>query len=235
MRLTDVARELDLPPASAHSLLHRLVQLGYVEPDVSQRRYQIGSALVRLAVRITDRLGVERIARPFIEDLARRTREDVYLATPQRDGITYTAKVEGSESLRLNIRLGVLRPLHSTSVGKLYLAMLPDDELEPRLCALTLDKRTTATITQASDLRRAIDEIRAQGYALSEQETVEGICAIAIPITDAHDRFVAALSISVPVRRFYERRAEFVAEGIATANAISDSLGSPRLAKPSVA
>ena len=225
MRLTDIARELDLAPASAHSLLHRLAQLGYVECPDGDRRYQIGPNFVRLAVRVVDHLEVESLARPHLEALAKRTGEDVYLALPQPDGVVYVAKVEGSQSLRLNIRLGILRPLHSTAIGRLYLAMQPDEVVRQLLDSAKIEALTPSTITDRTALLGAIETIRAAGYAISEQQTVEGICAVSIPIFDGRKRFAAALTISAPVSRFNAHWVQFVADGTTAARAISARLG----------
>ncbi len=226
MRLTDVARELDLAPASAHSLLHRLAKLGYVECPQGERKYRVGHKLVRLAVRVVEHLEVEPIARPHLEALAKRTGEDIYLALPQPDGVVYVAKVEGSQSLRLNIRLGILRPLHSTAIGRLYLAMQPDEEIDRYLETADIEALTPATITDPAALRRSIELTRAAGYAVSEQQTVEGICAVSIPIFDGRERFAAGLTISAPASRFATHRAQFIADGTAAARAISIQLGS---------
>lgn len=226
MRLTDIARRLCLPLGSAHNLIHRLADLGYVETSGEGRAYQVGPKLVRLALCVTERLDIEQVARPLIAALAAQTREDVYLAIPQRKEIIYVAKVEGSESLRLNIRIGIPRPLHSTSVGKLLLAMLPDDEVDAYLKKAPFEAFTAATKTTSDALLREIKEIRIAGYALSEQETVEGICALGIPIFGGRGRFAAAISISAPMRRFNLRREQLIKEGCATAMMISKLLGS---------
>ncbi len=225
LRLSDVSRQLKLPVASAHSLLQRLMKLNYIEAPDNERRFRIGPRLLRLAVRVVDRVSVERLARPVLEQLAFDCKDDVYLAIPQHDGICHVAKFEGAEGFCLNIRLGTLRPLHSTSVGKLYLALSSREQRQRLVGAGELASFTPDTIVDRMVLDDALAAIVEQGYAVNVNETVEGVCSIAFPIFDIRGAFVAALSIWAPWRRFVARREEFARMGAAAAREIGLRIG----------
>lgn len=227
LRLSDIAKTLELAPASAHNLLRRLTDAGYLERFGIERRYRVGHRTVQLCVRVLDGIDVVRVARPLIEELATRIREDVYLALPRPDGIAYTSKVDGSEGLRLDVALGMPRPLHCTAVGKLYLAMQSALWLTRYFETTTLERFTPATITQPALLRQAIEEIRKRGYALSNEETNVGVCSASVPIFDAHSRFEAAITVAVPIRRFQMHGEMFIAEVMTTARSVSALLGRP--------
>ena len=225
MRLTEIARGLQLPVSSTHVLLRSLTSLGYVEVNTDDRTYSVGPRMVRLSIGIVSRLEVVDVGRPLVTDLAMRLGEDVYLAVAERDAISYAYKADGEQSLRLDIQLGIERPLHATSVGKLYLAMQNDNDLERLLGTLNLYAFTSSTAVELRTLRKQIEEIRSLGYAVSDQEMVEGIVASAAPIFDDRGRMIGAVSAPVLRTKFKERGGELVEALSETAAQISERLG----------
>jgi IclR family KDG regulon transcriptional repressor len=210
IRLTDFARRVNMPISSAHVLLQALSGLGYAAIGPGERGYVRGPELVRLGVRIVSEFKIAEVARPWLAQLAARTGEDVYLALPGASGIAYTDRVEGSHSLRLNVRLGIDRPLHATSVGKLYLAFLDESRPQSLLSQLRLERFTEHTITNLDSLRAQLAEIRRAGYSLSDQEHLDGIVAVAAPVLGADGLLVGALSLSIPQGRFWPRKDELL-------------------------
>jgi DNA-binding IclR family transcriptional regulator len=206
--------------------MQALAGLGYAVVPPGDRRYSRGPALARLGIRVASSLKTVSAAKPWLYELAAKTGEDVYLALPTGTGISYADRIEGSQSMRLDIRLGVERPLHATSVGKLYLAMLDDSELGATLSHLRFERFTARTLTDETELREQLTDIRRLGYSVSDQEHVDGIVAIAAPIVGAGNVFLGALSLSVPQGRFWPRKRELIGDLVATAARVSMMMGS---------
>jgi DNA-binding IclR family transcriptional regulator len=226
MRLTEIARSLALPVSSTHVLLRSLTNLGYVELSTAKRTYSVGPRLTRLGIRIVSRLEIVEVARPFVDELAGELKEDVYLAVAESEGISYAYKANGQQSLRLDIQLGIERPLHATSVGKLYLAMQEDTKLEMLLGKLDPHGYTASTATSLRVLRDQITQIRRLGHAVSDQEMVEGIVACAAPILRADGSMAGAISVAVLRTAFQERGDQLLSGLTATAIKVSRRLGS---------
>ena len=225
MRLTEIARSLELPVSSTHVLLRGLTSLGYVELNADERTYRIGPRLIRLSIRIVSRLVVVDVARPLVNNLAMQLSEDVYVGVTEANAISYAYRADGEQSLRLDVQLGVERPLHSTAVGKLYLAAQDDGRLERILKELDLHSFTPHTAVEPDALRKQIEAIRAQGHAISDQEMVEGIVTSAAPILDDQSRMVGAVSVPV-LRATFEDRGEALVSALReTAAEISHRLG----------
>lgn len=222
---SQIASQLDLPVSSAHALVRRLTELGYVEMRPGERSYQFGPMMVRLALRITVGMDVLNIARPFIAQLADQTGEDVYLALVTSDGIAYADKVPGSHSLRMSITVGELRLLHCTGVGKLYLAMLSEEKRKALLGRLRLERFTEHTIVDRELLSQQLTDIRAAEVSISEEEHFRGVVGIAAPIFNAESVFVGAVTLVPPHSRFISNREQLINDVSRVAVEISLHLG----------
>jgi DNA-binding IclR family transcriptional regulator len=225
LAISEIASLLEMPVSSAHALVRRLAELDYLRRRPSDRRYHAAPRLVRLGIRVAGGLEVMTVARPFISDLAVRTGEDVYLALVEDRGVIYADRATGSQSLRLEIALGTLRPLHATAVGKLYLAMLDEAELKTGLRRLKLERYTSNTLTEPAALARELRAIRRAGYALTNGEHIEGVSSVAAPIRDGAGAFVGALVLALPRRRFKERQDLLIRDVVAAAHHTSEQLG----------
>lgn len=196
LRLSEIAKTLDIPLSSAHLLLGELMKEGLVR-QVDDRQYVPGAELISLGAMVISRLDVLNAARTVMNQLANETRQDVYLAVPSQSGMVYVERVLGPLSLRLEIPLGIPRPLHSTSVGQLFLSQIDRKRSEELMSELTMTTFTPFTIVDRDQLRKRIEETRERGYSLTDQENVEGIVAFSAPIFDFRNQMVGALSLSV--------------------------------------
>ena len=130
LTVTEIATRLELPVSSSHNLLGRMAASEVVSVSDGPR-YSLGPRAVRLGIRIADGLEVRALARRHLQELARTTGEDVYLAVRLGRRITYVERVAGSRPVTVEIRLGQDLYLHATAVGKLFAAA--DDGLRRRL------------------------------------------------------------------------------------------------------
>lgn len=227
LRLTDIARRLDLPASSVHALLQQLVKFDYVKvsPD-SDRLYESGTALALLASKSSANLDLLRTARPILHELSALIGENTFLGLCHSRGVSYVDSVEDIYGLTMRFPMGTLRPLHASSTGKLFLALHANaDTLQTYLGGEPLSAFTRHTITDQAVLRGQLDKIRECGYALNLQEVVEGACGISAPIIDAHVRFVGCLTVGVPEVRFEARREIVLQQIRSSVQEISRRLG----------
>ena len=193
MTVTEVSKRLELPISSSHNLLQRMVA-SEVVTVTDDLRYSLGPRAVRLGLRIADGLAVRAVARRHLQELARTTGEDVYLAVRLGRRITYVDRVPGSRPVTVEIRLGQELFLHATAVGKLFAAH--DEPLRRRLWAGPRPRLTARTLTEPAELEEEFARIRARGLAVSREEAIAGIRGLAVPVRDAHGDLVAAVHIS---------------------------------------
>jgi DNA-binding IclR family transcriptional regulator len=163
-------------------------------PANDDLRYSVGPRAVRLAIRVVDGLEVRRIARRHLQELARQTQEDVYLAVRIGRRVVYVERLPGTRTVTVDIRLGQSLFLHATAVGKLFAAH--NAQLRQRLLSGPRPRLTERTLVEAAELERELGDIRAQGFAVSREEAVPGIVGLAVPVYDAYGMLVAAIHVS---------------------------------------
>lgn len=222
-----ILEEIGNPPKSSiFVVLQQLVKHRIVTYREEERRYKIGPAMINLSAVIMNEHTVQKSARFGLERLSRLTGEDTYLGVLDGNRLVYIDKVDGKESVRLNIRVGAKRYLHCTSIGKLLLAHLPREEQLRIIEEEGLPAFTARTITDPERLFEELENIRKTGYSINDEESMEGIMGIAAPIRDNRQQVVAGITIFAPVRRAKENRERYIQLVKETADEISRQLGS---------
>jgi len=146
---------------------------------------------------------------------------------PQGDEMVYVYQHDGPGSVKVTARLGTRRPMNCTSLGKAFLAFLPDAELQDRLERMAYVRLTGRSLLTAAALRPELTITRDRGYSIDDVEVEEGVSCLGAPILDVHGRPVAAISIAGPAERMPGKRPTVVPLLLETAKTISNRLGYP--------
>jgi len=194
--LLDIATASELPRTTTHRLLRTLVELGLVRQTPS-RHYALGPTLIPLGELASQMLGVR--AHPYLEQLVRDVGETANLAMFDRDGVVYLAQVPSPHAMRMFTEVGRHVDAHSAGVGKALLAQMDDAQVLAVARRAGLTRRTDRTIVTESDLLAAMEQIRAQGYAVDDGEQEIGVRCIAMALPGSSHRF--AVSVSGPAAR----------------------------------
>src|SRR5438045_7656896 len=187
MRVTDLARRLEVHKSTVFRLLSTLQEHGLVDQNPTTERYRLGYGLVRLAGAVVAELDLARVSRSVLEQLAFRTGETVNLAILQGDQVVNIDQI-AAPNLVVNVNwVGKQTPLHATSNGKVLLAYLPEDERQ-RLLAGTLPWLTPRTITDPRTLAKQLRRVVEYGYAFTLEELELGLNRVAAPVRAADGR-----------------------------------------------
>jgi DNA-binding IclR family transcriptional regulator len=202
LSLADLNVTLGSPKSSLLNLLRPLVGDGYLLHDVS--RYRLGPAIFRLAAGIMSVWNFSKVLHPYLEELAGRCHETVYVGVLDREQglITYVDVIESPMSVRYAMPVGTSRPLYCTAAGRLLLAHADDDWLEGYLHKTKLERRTPQTIAGRKELRAELEKVLQAGYSVSVGELLRESAGIAAPIVGSDGKVVAALAIGAPSDRF---------------------------------
>lgn len=206
--VTEIATELGVHKSTAFRLVATLEAHGVVEQNEERGRYRLGVGLLRLAGATTARLDVVQEARPICKALAASTGETVNIAVLSDRSAFYLDQVAGSSALQSHNWVGQHIPLHATSNGKVLLSGLEPERLEEVLGSLAA--YTSLTITKKSQLRKEVERVREQGYAVAVDELEIGLTAVAAPIRNAHGDGIASMSVSGPTFRLDGERVDEV-------------------------
>ncbi|MEU5317449.1 IclR family transcriptional regulator C-terminal domain-containing protein [Streptomyces sp. NPDC021056] len=199
LTLAEVARTCGLTRAAARRFLLTLVDLGYVHAD--GRAFRLTPRVLELGYSYLAGFSLAQIAEPHLEQLVDRTRESSSLCVLDGDDIVYVARVPARRIMTAAITVGTRFPAYVTSVGRVILAHLPDEERESRLARADLRPLTPRTITDPDRLRAELEKVRARGYAVVDQELEEGLRSVAAPVRDRGGEVVAAVNIPVHASR----------------------------------
>jgi DNA-binding IclR family transcriptional regulator len=206
--VTEIAAELGVHKSTAFRLVATLESHGVVEQNEDRGRYRLGVGLLRLAGATTARLDVIQEARPLCRQMAAETGETVNIAVLSESSAFYLEQVAGSSALQSHNWVGQHIPLHATSNGKILLSGLEPERLKVVLGSLPA--YTALTITKKTQLRKELDRVREQGYAVAVDELEVGLTAVAAPIRNAHGDVIASMSVSGPTFRLAGSRVEEV-------------------------
>ncbi|WP_338784417.1 IclR family transcriptional regulator C-terminal domain-containing protein [Streptomyces sp. DG1A-41] len=199
LTLSEVARACELTRAAARRFLLTLADLGYVHTD--GRRFRLTPRVLELGYSYLSSYTLPQIAEPHLEQLVARVRESSSLCVLDGDDIVYVARVPTRRIMTASITVGTRFPAYVTSVGRVILAHLPDEDVEVRLARAELKPLTARTITTPEALRTELRRVRRQGYAVVDQELEEGLRSVAAPVRDRDGDAVAAVNIAVHAGR----------------------------------
>lgn len=196
MTLSEVARRTDLTRATARRFLHTLVALDYMQTD--GRHFWLRPRILDLGYSYLSSLTLPDLATPHLKDLSEELHESSSISVLDGTDVVYVARIPARRIMAVGITVGTRFPAYATSMGRVLLAGLPDDEVDRLLAGTTLEPLTARTVADAVDLRKRIEEVRRLGYALVDQELEIGLRSIAAGIADTSGRVVAAVNLSVP-------------------------------------
>ena len=199
--LTELARELGLHKSTVHRLLATLVRHDYVAQDPTTKRYRLGLGFLEPAHQAVEHLDVRRCALRPMHALAQESGESVYLNVPAGSRALCIDEVVGPQGVTLGSNVGVALPLHATATGKCFLTWMPDADVDRVLGKDGLEAVTGHTIRDRELLLATLERVRAQGYAVNDEETESGVRYAAAPIFDERGRVAASISVGAPVLR----------------------------------
>jgi len=192
---------LGLPKPTVHRLFHRLEEEGFLQRDIDGRSYSPGRRLRIMSVNVLSSSRVRTVRLAVLTALAEEIGETCNIATPDRDAMVYLDRVETKWPLRIQLPVGTSVPFHCTASGKMYLASLPPRMLKKYVAAAVLEKQTGKTITDPDALFTEIERVRNRGHATDNEEFMDGMVAIAVPLLNENNRLMATLSVHAPTQR----------------------------------
>ncbi len=195
MSLSEVAAAAGLARPTARRLLLTLAELGYVRQadggfTLTPRVLDLGTVYMRS-------LGLWDVARPHVEELVAATGESSSLAQLDGSDVVYVARFAVPKIITLAVTIGTRFPALQTSLGKVLLADLPPDELDAVLAEPSRSGVVPRWQPTPAERDAALREVRARGWALTDEQLAPGIRSVAAPLRDGSGRVIAALNVTV--------------------------------------
>ena len=204
LTLSEVARRTELTRAAARRYLLTLVRLRYAETD--GKLFWLAPRVLRLGHGYLVTAALPKLAQPIIDGIGERTQEVASIAILESADIVFLAHSGRRRVLSAVTRVGTRMPAYCTAMGRVLLAPRSDAEIERFLKSAAPRKLTEKTKVAPHDLLAEIRKVRADGYAVSDEELEIGLRSIAVPITDSRGEVVAAMSVSLQAGRMTVRQ-----------------------------
>ncbi|KAA2311790.1 helix-turn-helix domain-containing protein [Puniceibacterium sp. HSS470] len=196
--ITQVAEASGLDRATARRCLLTLTELGYAAYD--GKFFSLTPRVLRLGTACLATMPLAQMVQPALDALSQQLGESASVSILDEGEVVYVARSAQRRVMSIALMPGSRLPAYCTSMGRVLLAALPEAEAKRRLAAMRRDARTDLTETDLDRLMALIATVRAQGFAVIDQEVEMGLRSIAVPLYDAHGRIVAALNLGLPVR-----------------------------------
>lgn len=197
--LSEVAKRTGLTRAGARRILLTMLTLGYVDSDGKQ--FRLTPRILDLGFAYLSSMPIWNLAEPVMEEIVEQANESCSAAVLDGTDIVYVLRVPTHKIMSINLGVGSRLPAYCTSMGRVLLADLPDDELERRIQSSDLKPLTRNTVTSPDALVAKIRQVRKQGWCLVNQELEDGLISLSAPIKNREERTVAALNISGQANR----------------------------------
>lgn len=207
--IVEISKQLNMGLSTVHRILATLKSRNYIIQNPKTAKYRLGIKLFELGCEVQSTKNLIKMVRPYLRELSRITNETANLAILEDKEVIYLDTIESSEILKTGIHQGTRLPAHCTALGKCLLAFLTDSDFEQ---LYRRDEQITSLTPQSisswSELKKELNKVKEQGYALDLEEYKIGIHCVGVPIFNGKREAIAAISITGPASRFTGEKME---------------------------
>jgi IclR family pca regulon transcriptional regulator len=205
-RVSDLAAATGLPMPTVYRVVMTLTAEGYLD-HLPGGEYRPGVRTLTLGTAALRSLDLVALATPKLLRLGQTTGETVNLAVLTGDRVLYLVRLRNSDLVTANIQVGSTLPAVHTSIGKLLLAHLDDEDLKSRITEASFPAQHGPNAKVSLDeLRDELAQIREQGWAMQDEELAHGLRSVAAPIRGAGGHVVAGMNLAVQARDWSSQR-----------------------------
>ena len=195
--LDEICGKLDLPKTSAYDIVTTLAEMGMVNVDRGQRqRYTIGLTAYRIGINYTNNLNFISVIEPEMRAFAKEVGKTVFFGVRSDHEVVYICKTEPENPIITTATVGTKNPMYCTSLGKAILAYSDEETCGQIMSRMKFTKHTERTITDRESLKKELELVKEQGYALDQREVEEHLECVGAPVFGPDGSVVGALSVS---------------------------------------
>lgn len=194
----EISERVGLPRPTTHRLCKMLLNERLLQYELDGKRMFGGPRLFDFGGRILSGAHLDLERRAILESLAEEVGETCNISIPDGTRMIYAERVESHWPLRMQLPAGTAVPLHCTASGKLYLSQLDPPSRHRILGRMRLSQHTPFTIVDSDALEDELRQTCERGFAQDNEEFIEGLVAVAVPICDPNGRFCAGLALHAP-------------------------------------
>lgn len=223
--VVEVARLLDRPKSTVSGWMSAMNEVGLLDREDGMGPYRLGIRLAALGELARRSTLLQREAKPFLEQLTRRSRETSSANVLIGSSVVNSVVVESPQPILSAGGVGIPMPIHATAAGKVLVAWRPQEEIR-HLLPIRLERFAPDTILDVEAFFEELSSVRKQGYAVAHAELAEDLFALSAPVRDSRGSVIGAISIAAPMWRVTDDMVPRIAEDVmATAEETSAAMG----------
>jgi IclR family pca regulon transcriptional regulator len=204
--IANISQKTGIPRAAVRRCLHTLRELGYVDAELNN--FSLRPKVLTLGYSYLSSTPLTVSAQPYLNSISRTLNESSSLAVLDDGEVLYVARAATSRVMSVALNTGSRLPAYCTSLGRVMLAHLPPAELDAYLAKTRLRAMTKNTVVSQKGLREILAGVRADGYAVNDEELELGLRSIAVPVRGAAGTVVAALNVGAQAARVSVKQLE---------------------------
>lgn len=225
IRFSELCKITKLSNATISRILNTLIDGEFINKNQKKGLYSLGKKFFILGFSTIKNLDFNKIIGPILEDIVNETKETANAAIFFDNKIVYIDIREGHSSVKMSARVGHSGYLHTTALGKTFLAFMNNTKIEEILKNMNLIQKTKNTITDKNILRQELKKILKEGYAIDNEEDEIDCKCIASPVFDRNKEVVGCISITGPISRINKNESEIIKKLMKYAGLASNKLG----------
>jgi IclR family pca regulon transcriptional regulator len=190
--LAEITKVTGISKTSTFRLLSTFCELDYLKYDSKNKKYYLGPRVLSLGFSVLQSLDIREIARPYLENLAREFDKTVNLSILDKTEMVYIDRIKVHSIRDFNINIGDRIPVYNTAAGRAVLAYLEREKLLGILKEIKKHPNASGFIGKdGNKLIRILDNVRANGFSISDEEVLKGVRAIAVPAFSQQKEYYA--------------------------------------------
>lgn len=201
MAMAEIVRASGLTKPTAHRITSMLAEMGFIERDTLKRGFVEGPRLIKLSLDTLGAAAPRTLRHTILRSISEQIGETCNFGILVGSEVLYLDRVEAKWPLGLRLEAGSRVPAHCTAIGKLLLSQMPLRERQQTIAAMPLARYTGRTLTDPLRLAQALDRIAASRIGIDDQEFIDGVVCVAVPVSANNGQVVGCIAISAPEAR----------------------------------
>ncbi|RPH32531.1 IclR family transcriptional regulator [bacterium] len=206
LSLAEMSKRLNTPKSTLFRIMVTLQDHSVVNQDRGRKVFSLGMKLVEWGHAALERVDLKQVAHHHLELLANETRESFYLGVLDNLEVILIDRADTPEMWRIVARLGSRSPVHATATGQVLISEASPEIVDRVIERTGLKKFTEKTITNPGLLRKRLEQVRKQGFSITDAEYKPDLCAVAVPVRDHRGAVVASLMTALPSGQANKRK-----------------------------
>lgn len=226
LSLIELTELLQQPKSSAYRIVLTLENRGFISRSEEDGKYCLGYKQLLITRNLLERNNLRTAALQEMKRLSEEFGDTVNLGVLLDGHVMYVEIIESTHALRMTDSVGSKSAFHATAMGKAIVAHYPEEKVTELLKECGMPKLAKNTITEAKQYVEELERVRSNGYAVDDQEIVEGARCVAAPIFDMFGKVHGAISVSGPMHRYHSNTIpEIARQVVKAAAAVSLKMG----------